>query len=178
MTKLLLPLFFLGLSLYTAAQDQNQQPTGTVVFHGYIFTEDSVPVEDAFLINYRTSKIVTTDKKGYFKTLLLQGDSLMINHLSLSPKVIYAEKADSETIKVYVPYRTYILKAISSGNYEKEKKNVDESMKQVKKDIDKQILIQQSQRTSNENPYDDDVQNPGITIPIIHLDKPKKQPDF
>jgi len=176
--KFLLPLFFLGLSLYTAAQDQARQTQDNILFQGYVFSEDSVPVEDAFLINYRTSKIVTTDKNGYFKTSLLQGDSLMINHLTLSPKVIYAEKADSETINVYVPYRTYILKAISSGNYEKEKKNIEESMKQVKKDIDKQILIKQSQRTSNENPYDDDVQNPGITIPIIHLDKPKKQPDF
>ena len=171
MKYLLLP--FLFISLISAAQ--NQQPKENVILQGYVFTEDSVPVENAFLINYRTSRIITTDHKGYFKSFVAQGDSLMINHVSLAPKVLYVISSNPGLEKVYVPYRTYILKAISTGNYEKERQNVEESMKEVKKEINQQILIKQTQRTSNVNPYDNDEKNPGITIPIIHLSKPDKK---
>ncbi len=174
MKYLLLP--FLFISLISVAQNQ-QQPKENVILQGYLFTEDSVPVENAFLINYRTSKIITTDQKGYFRSFVAEGDSLMINHVSLAPKVLYVESSKPGLEKIYVPYRTYILKAISTGNYEKERENVDENMKEVKKEINQQILIKQTQRTSNVNPYDNEEQNPGITIPIIHLSKPDKKQD-
>ena len=170
--RILLLLTFLLYSAYTFSQDTAAK---NIVLEGYIFTEDSLPVEDAHLIVYRTSKIVTTGKEGYFRINLLQGDSLMVNHVSLTPKVIYTSKnKKNEIVRIYIPYRTYILKAISSGNYEKETKNVEESMKQEKKDIDEQIIVKPYHRT-NENPYDNDKLNPGITIPIIQLGTPDKK---
>jgi len=45
-----------------------QNPSDSViVFSGYILSEDSVPMENAYLINYRDTKIVMTDSTGYFK---------------------------------------------------------------------------------------------------------------
>lgn len=170
--RILLLLTFLFCSTHPFAQSTR---TKNIILEGYIFTEDSLPVENAHLINYRTSRIVTTNKEGYFRVNILQGDSLMINHVSLTPKIVYSgEKTENEIIKIYIPYRTYILKAISSGNYEKERENVEESMKQVKKDIENQIIVKPYHRT-NENPYDNDKQNPGITIPIIQLGTPEKK---
>jgi len=167
---LLLALLFFSVTIF--AQDSNGK---NMILEGYVFTEDSLPAENAHLINYRTSKIITTNGEGYFRVNLQQGDSIMINHISLAPRVIYTEKmSNNGFVKIYVPYRTYILKAISSGNYEKERKNVDESMKQVKKDIDNQIIIKNYLR-SNDNPYDNDKQNPGITIPIIQLGPSEKK---
>lgn len=162
--------------LFGFASVFGQDPeTKSIVLEGYIFSEDSVPVENAHLINYRTSKIVTTNKDGYFRVGIHTGDSLMVNHLSLTPKVLYTDKSrKNEKISVYIPYRTYIIKAISSGNYEKETKNMEESMKQVRKDKDNQIVVKPYHRTM-ENPYDNDKQNPGITIPILQLGAPDKK---
>jgi hypothetical protein len=173
-TLVLLALIF--FSGYVFSQEPIKKE---ILLEGYIFTEDSLPVESAYLINYRTSKIAASNNKGFFRITLQQGDSIMINHISLTPKVIYAEKLKNEITKIYIPYRTYILKAISSGIYEKEKKNVDESMKQVKKDIQNQVIIKPYLRT-NENPYDNDKQNPGVTIPLLQIgstDKKKTPPE-
>ncbi len=169
-TLLLLALLFFSLQIFSQEPKKKE-----FQMEGYIFTEDSVPAENAHLINYRTSKIVTTDSKGYFRTSLQQGDSLMVNHVSLTPMIIYTgTKMKNEAIKIYIPYRTYVLKAISSGNYEKERENVEESMKQVKKDIESQIIVKPYLRT-NENPYDNEKLNPGITIPILQIGSKEKK---
>ncbi|MBK5202405.1 MAG: hypothetical protein JJE45_01620 [Prolixibacteraceae bacterium] len=166
----ILQLLFLSCIVYA----QQPQKKKNILYQGYVFTDDSIPVENAFIINYRTSKIITTNSSGYFKTLLHKGDSLMINHVSLTPKVIYFTSNVSETVKVYVTYRTYLLKVINKGEYEKQKKNVDKNTETIKKDIQKQIYIKNIQRTGNINPYDDKTNNPGITVPILQLNKVKK----
>ena len=168
-------LFTLTL-LFFSFHAFSQEPTKKEFqLEGYIFTEDSLPVENAHLINYRTSRIVTTNNKGFFRTSLQQGDSLMVNHVSLTPMIIYTgTKMKNEAIKIYIPYRTYVLKAISSGNYEKEKENVEESMKQVKKDIENQIIVKPYLRSTG-NPYDNDKLNPGITIPILQIGSKEKK---
>jgi len=166
----ILQLIFFSCIVY-AQQPQKEE---NILFQGYIFSDDSIPVENAFIINYRTSKIITTNESGYFKTLLHKGDSLMINHVSLTPRVIYFNSNISETVKIYVPYRTYLLKVINKGEYEKQKKNVDKNTETVKKDIQKQIYIKNIHRSGNVNPYNNDVNNPGITVPILQLDKVKK----
>jgi len=98
----------------------------------------------------------------------------MINHVSLAPKVLYFNSDVSETVRVYVPYRTYLLKVINKGEYEKQKKNIDKNTKIVKKDILNQIYIKNIHRSGNVNPYNDDDNNPGIIVPILQLNKVKK----
>lgn len=168
-------LFLMVLLLFPFQMFSQEPAKKAFLLEGYIFAEDSVPAENAHLINYRTSKIVTTNNKGFFRASLQQGDSLMVNHVSLTPMIIYTgTRMKDEVIKIYIPYRTYVLKAISSGNYEKEKENVEESMKQVKKDIESQIIVKPYLRT-NENPYDNDKLNPGITIPILQIGSKEKK---
>jgi len=166
----IIQLLFLSCIVYA----QQPQKGKNILFQGYIFSDDSIPIENAFIINYRTSKIITTNESGYFKTLLHKGDSLMINHVSLAPKVLYFNSDVSETIRVYVPYRTYLLKVINKGEYEKQKKNIDKNTKIVKKDILNQIYIKNIHRSGNVNPYNDDDNNPGIIVPILQLNKVKK----
>ena len=167
----ILQLLFVSCIVYA----QQPQKEKNILYQGYIYTDDSIPVENAFIINYRTSKIITTNESGYFKTLLHKGDSLMINHVSLAPKVVYFNSDVSQTVNVYVPYRTYLLKVINKNEYEKQKKNVDKNTKAVKKDIQKQIYIKNIHRTGNVNPYDDKTNNPGIIVPILQLNKVKKK---
>jgi len=169
--KTALLLLILLISAGLQAQETGKK---SFILEGYLFSEDSVPAENAHLINYRTSRIVTTNSKGFFRLNVLQGDSLMVNHVSLMPKVIYTDHLSAnQGIRIYVPYRTYVLKAIRSGNYEKEKEHLDESMKQVKKDIEKQIIVKPYLRTT-ENPYDNDEQNPGVTIPLLQIGSKEK----
>jgi len=170
--KILFILQFIFLSCFVYAQQPQKEKN--ILYQGYIFSDDSIPVENAFIINYRTSKIITTNESGYFKTLVHNGDSLMINHVSLAPKVLYFNSNISETVKVYVPYRTYLLKVIHKGEYEKQKKNIEKNTKIVKKDILNQIYIKNIHRSGNVNPYNDDVNNPGIIVPILQLNKVKK----
>jgi len=166
----IIQLLFLSCIIY-AQQPQKEE---NILYQGYVFSDDSLPVENAFIINYRTSKIITTNKSGYFKTLVHKGDSLMINHVSLAPKVLYFNSNVSQTVKVYVPYRTYLLRVIHKGEYEKQKKNIEKNTETVKKDIEKQIYIKNIHRNGNINPYDDDTNNPGVTVPILQLNKVKK----
>lgn len=174
MVKMKTALLLLIILISAGLQAQETGNKGFIL-EGYLFSEDSVPAENAHLINYRTSRIVTTNSKGFFRLNVRQGDSLMVNHVSLMPKVIHTDHLNAnQGVRIYVPYRTYVLKAIRSGNYEKEKENLDESMKQVKKDIDKQIIVKPYLRTT-ENPYDNDEQNPGITIPLLQIGSKEKK---
>ncbi|MGV8134339.1 MAG: hypothetical protein AB2L20_03920 [Mangrovibacterium sp.] len=54
--KLLLSGWIILIASAVAAQDKSDS---TFIFSGYIFSEDSVPIENAYLINYRNTKIVT-----------------------------------------------------------------------------------------------------------------------
>jgi len=171
--KILFILQLLFLSCLVYAQQTIKEKN--ILYQGYIYTEDSIPVENAFIINYRTSKIITTNSSGYFKTLLYKGDSLMINHVSLAPRIIYFNSDVSQTVKVYIPYRTYLLKVINKGEYEKQKNNVEKNTETVKKDIQKQIYIKNIHHSGNINPYNNDINNPGIIVPILQLDKLKKK---
>ncbi len=79
------------------------------LFEGYVYFEDSIPVENAYIINYRNQKIVTTDSLGYFKTSYIEGDSLMINHISLSPRVVYSNLNSARENTYYIDYKIYTL---------------------------------------------------------------------
>ncbi|MGD9930273.1 MAG: hypothetical protein AB7U05_09650 [Mangrovibacterium sp.] len=72
-------------------------------------------------------------------------------------------------------YRTYLLDPMTTTNYEKERSYLDETVKQIKTEIDDQILIDPNKRTGNDNQYDDDEQNPGATIIRISPKTKKKE---
>ena len=166
--KINLILLFLIIAGSVAAQN-------SITIEGYIFSEDSLPAGNAYLINYHSSKISVADKDGYFKISAQEGDSLMINHISLYPKVVYADSIYAGANKIYVPYRTYILKAIASRNYEKEMENMKETMQQTKREINNMQVLNPSHFESEGNPYNPDKPNPGLTIPILQLGKKNKK---
>jgi hypothetical protein len=89
--------------------------------------------------------MITTDSTGYFATYLYEGDSLMINHLSLVPKVIHANAKPAAENKFYVPLRTRMLNEISMNEvrYKME-------MKYAEKNIN--ILYAELERKGLRNP--------------------------
>ena len=160
--------------MLTIAQAQQDS---ILVFSGYIFSEDSVPVENAYLINYRDTKIVATDSTGYFKTFAQYGDSLMINHLSLQPKVIHAEKGRANSNKFYVNFRNYNIRTIATRSYSLDYYHFEQNIKKLYRDLEKLGLRNASAvRRSSGNPYNPDKTNPGVGVnlsELIHLFKKK-----
>ncbi len=165
-------IFFMICSLGAIAQ--HESALNTIVFEGYLLTEDSIPLENALLINFRTTKMIKTNLNGYFKTSLNAGDSLMINHVAMSPKVVFANNNKASENKILVEYRTYMLNPVTNYNYEKEHEYVLETTKQIKAEIKEQILYDPNKQSGNDNRYDENENNPGVTI-LKLSPKTKKQ---
>lgn len=159
-------LFVAILILFTISEFcEAQTPQGkSFIFDGYVMTQDSMPVEGAFLINYRNSKIVASDHSGYFKMTVDANDSVMVNHVSMTPKVIKVYPTYIDKAKIIVEYRTYMVNPITTYDEEKQRSNLEQSMDQLNEDIQKQIVVDPTKRTGNDNTYNDNVTNPGATI--------------
>ncbi len=110
------------------------------VFEGYILEEDSFPVENAYVINYRDQKIVATDSTGYFKTDFEDGDSLMINHISLSPTVIHANSQKASENLYIIDYKMYTLQTFVKQDEDKSRdlRNFEANISKIYKDLEKE----------------------------------------
>lgn len=104
-------------------------PDSLISFSGYIFSEDSIPVEGAYIINYRTQTIVSTNDKGYFKTWLEKGDSLMINHISYGQRVVHANDLAAYKNKFYLSFEAYSISPVIVKTYEKDLQHFEQNMK-------------------------------------------------
>ncbi|RKD85172.1 hypothetical protein [Mangrovibacterium diazotrophicum] len=140
-----------------------------VAFDGYLLLEDSIPVENAFLINYRTMKIVATDSTGYFKTFAQPGDSLMINHLSLAPQIVHVGESPTKKQKIEVAYRTYMIRPVISNSYSYEMKNFEHNMEKLYAELRSLGYHPDRARSVRLNPYNPDEFNPGLTVSLSDL---------
>ncbi|TDN98283.1 hypothetical protein [Sunxiuqinia elliptica] len=158
--KLTLPLlFFLSIAEFSLAQDEPKR----IVFKGHIFSEDSIPAENAHLIEYRNLKIISTDSTGRFTVFAYQGDSMMVNHLSLDPLVIHANELPADSNCYYIPTRRYQLPTVFSSELELEyvKKNVQKMNWEIK--YTNNHTPPQMPLNYYDNPYDPD-HSPGVSF--------------
>ena len=163
-------ILFLFLIIAGSIKAQN-----SVTIEGYIFSDDSLIAANAYLINYSTGKISAANVEGYFKLSVQRGDSLMINHISLLPKVIHTDSLHDGVNMIYVPYRTHLIRAINSRDYHKEMQNMQESMKQTKKDINNMQILNPRHFESDGNAYNPDKENPGLTVPLFQIGSKEKK---
>ncbi|GET35024.1 hypothetical protein PbJCM13498_38870 [Prolixibacter bellariivorans] len=127
-------ILFVNTGLF--AQDM---PDSTFRFSGFIFDKDSIPVEGAYVINYRTMMGMATNQDGHFSLTCQPGDSLMVSHISYkreiikvnsynpmaSPKVYYMHFAAHEMSPLIVLQNPNNMKYFA--------KNIDQMNKQIKK---------------------------------------------
>ena len=156
---LLLCTLFISLSGYSQTNH-----SGPFTYEGYLFSADSVPIEDAHLINYRTTKIVTTDSRGYFKTIVQAGDSLMINHISLAPLIIHVRRINVRINRIYVPNKTYRIKSVSNTDFQKQRQYAEQNLKQISRQLGFELLTDTVPKMVNINPYDDNKISQGINL--------------
>ncbi len=171
MYKFLLLLFLLA-SLSTFAQDDK-----SFVFSGYILSEDSIPFENVHLINYRTTKIVTTKSNGYFKMYVEKGDSIMTNHISLKPTIIHSREGAATTNKFYITFQAYQISPVTTNEYKRERENLANNMKFISKAVIKDIDAQPTRIDSggSVNIYNRDRVSAGLDLlGIFKLFKKKR----
>jgi hypothetical protein len=108
------------------------QPSDSlIIFSGYILDTDSLPIENALLVNYRTIHGNTTNEKGFFKICLQKGDSLMINHLSYERRIIKANDKPSLSNCYFLKFSPYEMKTIDVNYRNIEMENFHRNMKLI-----------------------------------------------
>jgi hypothetical protein len=108
------------------------QPSDSlIIFSGYILDTDSLPIENALLVNYRTIHGNTTNEKGFFKICLQKGDSLMINHLSYERRIIKANDKPSMSNCYFLKFSPYEMKTIEVSYRNIEMENFRRNMKLI-----------------------------------------------
>jgi hypothetical protein len=112
------------LSLFTKAQT----PDSLIVFTGYILDKDSLPIENALLVNFRTTHCSKTNGKGFFKIWLVEGDSLMLNHISYERMVIKANNKPPSSNLYFLEFLPYEIKSVSINNMDIEMENFQQNM--------------------------------------------------
>lgn len=115
-------LFF--VALISSSQDFKYN-----LFSAYIIGPDSIPVIDASIINTRSGKIVRANSDGYFTTEILEGDSLLIYHISYSKKFIN-KRHNGKIIMLEHDIHELMQVDILNG---KEEKNLEKTVEDIKR---------------------------------------------
>lgn len=113
---------------YSACGFQENEP---YQLKGQIMASDSVPLENAYLINYRTYNIYASNQKGSFSIPVQPGDSLVISYISYMRKIIYADSVKNNPV-IFLEIDTFFLGEISVfENKVDEIENMKKNMKSV-----------------------------------------------
>lgn len=113
----------------------------TFRFSGFIFDQDSVPVEGAYVINYRTMLGMATNRDGHFALTCEPGDSLMVSHISYERKIIKIKSYNiiASPQVYYVHFAAHEMSPLiiqqNPNNMKYFAKNIDLMNKQIKKMI-------------------------------------------
>jgi hypothetical protein len=112
-----------------ALSAKTQPPDSLIIFSGYVLDEDSLPVENALLVNFRTVRSCATNAKGFFKIWLLKGDSLMINHISYEHKIVKANNKPPQLNRFIIKFSPYEINSVDVDNRDIEMENFEKTLK-------------------------------------------------
>jgi hypothetical protein len=124
---------FLLFFFFTVVVTRSQPHDHYLFFSGYIFDEDSIPIENAVLINFRTLKSDVTNKEGFFQLFVDECDSLLINHISYERRIVKANSFPANDNKYYLALSSYELRTVSI-NY-REIMNLQNTMNEMKRQM-------------------------------------------
>jgi|APHig6443717817_1056837.scaffolds.fasta_scaffold08035_4 hypothetical protein len=131
MKEVILFFFLIVIAVIAKAQTLDS----SFYFSGYVFDEDSIPIENALIVNYRSLKAYRTNEEGYFSVKVEPSDSLKINHISYIQKVIVSNKNQASTNKYYLPFEAYIVKTVNVKLRDFEMENFNRNIALIKKQL-------------------------------------------
>lgn len=121
--------------LFTVVKVQSQE----LYFSGYLLDQDSVPVENAVLINYRTVRAYTTDSKGYFNLRVQDGDSFKINHIVFKQEVIHSNPFPASQNQFFLQIEINEIEQVEAKYKANEQeylnRNMEVMLKQFRQDL-------------------------------------------
>lgn len=146
MLKLLLICFFMLLTMVGLAQVS----VPMFQFKGQILDTDSIPVEHAYLVNYRTLRAYATDRNGRFKIPCYTGDSLKLVHVSYQSKIIKVSPIDTT---ILVDYDENMLGSVTVKSVDLELQYFNKNWENMSLQIG-QMSHYNYKNTKVQNPYD------------------------
>lgn len=132
---LTISLLFTCLAFILFAQD----PVPLVLMSGNIYGPDSIAIEDAYLISYKTLRAFATDEDGNFEILLQNDDSLKIHHVSYKP-VILKPGFNSKNLNIIMEYEENLIDDVMIRDGERELKNLECNLGTTMKQLDDEFL--------------------------------------
>lgn len=142
-------------------------------FTGRIIDTDSIPVEHAYLVNYRSLRAYATDINGHFKIPVQTGDSLKLVHVSYESKII---KPNVKDTCIIVDYEENMIGAVTVKSVDLELKYFYKNWETIRLQMEQ--MTHYSYRNSKvANPYNTNqyTGTTGIALSdIIQLFKKRK----
>ncbi len=168
------------LCLFFIVFDASSQslPDSTILFSGYIFDSDSLPIEGAYLINCRTLKVDPTNRSGYFRTRVQPGDSLVVNHIAYGRLFVQANKKHASENTFFLNIQPYEISPVIVKSYEVDLANFERNMKLIYKQLGlmpKPIDYKTGSNLQTINPYAPGASAPGFGINLLDLFSKKKK---
>jgi hypothetical protein len=154
-----------------------QSNDSTFIFSGYVLDTDSLPVENAYLINYRTVRGFATNKNGRFTVRAQMGDSIKINHLSYTQQVIHANQLPDSCNVFILIFRPYTIEPVAIKYRNIEMENFQRNMNLIYVQMRLSPKNPRYNRGTDINPYAPDANSPGFGIDLgelIHLFQKKR----
>lgn len=171
-----LPILFFVFLVFDAYSQE--LPDSTIIFSGYVFDLDSVPVEGAYLLNCRSLKAVSTNSKGYFRTRVQPGDSLVINHISYNRMFVFANTNNASENVFFLSFRPYEINPVIVNNYEVDLANFERNMKLIYKQLgmmERPVDYKTGYNPLSANPYAPGASSPGFGFNLLDLFPKKKR---
>ncbi len=119
-------MFFISLTSFSQQTDIDD-----FVFAGHVFSNDSLPIEGACIINCRSLKMAATDSTGYFRCRALPGDSLAIIHISYERIFVRPPKERANNCHYQLQFKAYEISPVVICDYKRDLANFEKNMKQI-----------------------------------------------
>lgn len=106
-----------------------------IVFSGQLFSPDSIPAENVYLISYSTLRAYATNKNGEFNISASLSDSFKVHHVSFDP-IIIKPKTDKQLI--YLSYLENALDEVNIKYKDRNEVNMNQNVGLIKNQLSKE----------------------------------------
>lgn len=107
------------------------QPIRKIQLFGIVVSPDSVPIPDVAIINMWSGKVVRTDAKGFFHTMIITDDSLLVYHIAYKKQFI--NKNNLGKFIILQPEIQQLMQVNVINKREQEQKNLEQTINEIRR---------------------------------------------
>ncbi|HPR31855.1 MAG TPA: hypothetical protein PLK12_07160 [Prolixibacteraceae bacterium] len=110
-------------------------------FEGYLFSADSLPVDAAILVSYRTLGAWRSRSDGFFSIKAQPGDSFAVAHVSFDKKVIQANLNPADQNRYYLPYSIIEIERVDIKFYDREMEYFEKNRDLINEELSYELYL-------------------------------------